>query len=208
MASAFPRQIEDMTRLPLYIVTGVLLLAGKVLIELSAGNGDRHGASLYQRIGGASGATTIVRSFLASLGDDDRLDVRFAEADIDRLWGPLTDLLCEATGGPCWYDGDGMLEVRRRPGVTEGAFAIMARHFATAMTDAGIGRYDRYAAMEAYVSMHGAMVGAPVAHRADLGPARARSARAAPHPRACARRACRHRGLISSANSPNHVHQF
>lgn len=150
-----------MTRPPLYIITGVLLLAGILAIELGAGNVDRHEASLYQRIGGPSGATTIVKSFLASLGDDNRLDVRFAEADMDRLWGPLTDLLCEATGGPCWYDGDGMLEVRRRPGITDDVFAIMARHFATAMTVAGVGRYDQFAAMEAYVSMRSAMVGHP-----------------------------------------------
>ena len=148
-----------MTRPPLYIVLGVPLLAGILLVELGAGNADRHEVSLYQRIGGPSGATTIVKSFLASVGDDDRLDVRFAEAGLDRLRGPLTDLLCEVTGGPCWYEGGGMLEVRRRPGVTDDLFAIMARHFAEAMTDAGVGRYDQFAAMEAYVSMHRAMVG-------------------------------------------------
>ena len=156
-----------MTRPPLYIVTGVLLLAGILLVELGAGNVDRHEVSLYQRIGGPSGATTIVRSFLATLGDDDRLDVRFAEADLDRLRGPLTDLLCEATGGPCWYEGDAMLEVRGRPGVTDDVFAIMARHFAAAMTDAGVGRYDQFAALEAYVSMHRAMVGQGVRNPDD-----------------------------------------
>lgn len=149
---------EEMTRLPLVIVTGILALAGMLPIGFGAGNVDRHEVPLYQRIGGPSGATTIVESFLSSLGDDDRLDVRFAEADTNRLRGPLTDLLCEATGGPCWYEGDGMLEVRRRPGVTEDVFAIMARHFAAAMTEAGVGRYDQFAAMEAYVGMHSAIV--------------------------------------------------
>ena len=52
-----------------------------------------------------------------------------------------------------------MLEVRRQPGVTDDVFQIMARHFATAMTDAGVGRYDQFAAMEAYVSMHRDIVG-------------------------------------------------
>ena len=134
------------------------MLAGMLLIEFGAGHVNRHEVSLYQRLGGASGATTIVESFLAGLGDDERLDLRPAETDMSRLRGPLIDLLCDATGGPCWYDGDGMLEVRRRPGVTDDLFAIMARHFAAAMTEAGVGTYDQFAAMEAYVGMHGAIV--------------------------------------------------
>ena len=147
-----------MTRLPLFIVVGALSLAGVLLIEFGVGSVDRNEVSLYQRIGGPSGATTIVDSFLAHLGGDDRLDVRFAEAEMNRLRGPLTDLLCDATGGPCWYEGNGMLDVRRRPGVTDDVFWIMARHFAAAMTDAGVGRYDQFAAMEAYVHMHDAIV--------------------------------------------------
>lgn len=147
-----------MTRPTLFLVTGVLVLAGILLIEFGASNVDRRKVSLYQRIGGPSGATTIVERFLANLGGDNRLDVRFAEADTSRLSGPLADLLCEATGGPCWYEGDGILEVRRRPGVADDLFAIMARHFAAAMTEAGVGRYDRYAAMEAYAGLHDVIV--------------------------------------------------
>ena len=147
-----------MKRLPLFIVPGVLALAGILLSEFGARGVDRHEASLYERIGGPSGATSIVAGFLARLGDDDRLDVRFAEDDMNRLRGPLADLLCEATGGPCWYEGDGSLEVRRRPGITGDLFGIMARHFAAAMTDAGVGRYDQYAAIEAYARMHDAIV--------------------------------------------------
>lgn len=149
-----------MTRPPLIIVTGVLMLAGMLLSEFGASDDvDRREVSLYQRIGGPTGANAIAGSFIANLGDDDRLDVRFAEADRNRLRGPLADLLCEATGGPCWYEGNGMLEVRRRPGVTDDVFGIMARHFAAAMTDAGVGRYDQFAAMEAYVGMHDVIVG-------------------------------------------------
>ncbi|MCY4453565.1 MAG: group 1 truncated hemoglobin [Immundisolibacterales bacterium] len=147
-----------MKRLPLFILTGALALAGILLVEFTTGNAGRHEVSLYQRIGGPSGATTIAEGFLASVGGDDRLVVRFAEADMDALRGPLSDLLCEATGGPCWYEGDGMLDVRRRPGVTEEVFGIMARHFAAAMIDAGIGTYDQYAAMEAYLAMHDTIV--------------------------------------------------
>ena len=149
---------EDMTRLPLLIVAGALSMAGILLVEFAGSNFDRQEVTLYQRIGGPSGVTTIVDGFLANVGGDERLDVRFAEADMNRLRGPLTDLLCDATGGPCWYEGNGILEVHRRPGVTDDVFGIMARHFAAAMYDAGVGRYDQFAAMEAYVNMHDAIV--------------------------------------------------
>ena len=147
-----------MTRLPLLVVTVAVSLAGMLLVGFAASNADRREVTLYQRIGGPSGATTIVEGFLANLGGDDRLHILFAEADMDHLRGPLTDLLCEATGGPCWYEGEGMLEVRRRPGVAEDVFGIMARHFAAAVTDAGVARYDRFAAMEAYLDMHDVIV--------------------------------------------------
>ena len=147
-----------MRRLPLLIVAGALSMAGILLVELAASNVDRREVTLYQRIGGPSGATTIVDGFLANVSGDDRLDVGFAEPDMNHLRGPLTDLLCEATGGPCWYEGNGMLEVRRRPGVVEGVFGIMARHFAAAMTDAGVGQYDQFAAMRAYLGMHDSVV--------------------------------------------------
>ena len=147
-----------MKRQPLFILTGALALVGILTVEFAASDSGRNEVSLYQRIGGLSGATTIVEGFLAGIGDDDRLVVRFAEADMDGLRGPLSDLLCEATGGPCWYEGDGMLDVRRRPGVTEEVFGIMARHFAAAMIDAGIGTYDQFAAMEAYLAMHDTIV--------------------------------------------------
>ena len=153
-----------MTRPTLLIVVGVLSMACILLIEFGTSNVGRPGASLYQRIGGPLGATTIVDGFLAHIGSDDRLDIGLAEADMGHLRGPLTDLLCEATGGPCWYEGDGMLEVRRRPGVTVGVFGIMVQHFTAAMTDAGVGLYDRYAAMEAYTGMHDAIVGQGLRH--------------------------------------------
>ena len=146
-------------RMALLAGVGALPLAGLVLLGFAASVEDRDNVALYQRIGGPSGVTKIVDGFLAEIDDDDRLEVRAPESDLNALRGPLSDLLCEATGGPCWYEGNGLLEVRGLPGVSDDLFGILARHFATAMADADVGRYDQFAAMKAYAAMYDVIVG-------------------------------------------------
>jgi hemoglobin len=66
------------------------------------------GGSLYQRLGGKDAITAVVDELLARLVRDDRVNRRFANADIPHLRLMLIDQICEATGGPCKYTGKDM----------------------------------------------------------------------------------------------------
>jgi len=53
---------------------------------------------------------------------DDRINGKFARTDVPRLKKMLVDQVCEATGGPCTYNGRGMPETHDGMGVTAGEF--------------------------------------------------------------------------------------
>ena len=71
----------------------------------------------------------------------------------------LIDQVCEATGGPCTYQGKTMLEAHKGMGVTKEEFGIIAAHFAAAMVKAGVGTQDQSAIMSVLAGMYDDIVG-------------------------------------------------
>ena len=67
-------------------------------------------ASLFERLGGSDAITLVVDSFVARCAGDDRINRKFERTDVPRLKKMLIDQVCEATGGPCTYDGRDMKE--------------------------------------------------------------------------------------------------
>ena len=142
-------------KLNLFTVMVLPVLAGtSILLASGAGTLDRDVAPLYERLGGEAGVELVVDNFLANVGDDDRLSVRFADTDMQRLRGLLIDRVCDATGGPCLSDGTGLPEAHKVVGVTEYEFSIMTQHFAEAMIDADVEVHEHIAAMHLLVDMH------------------------------------------------------
>lgn len=64
--------------------------------------------SLYDRLGGKQAITAVVDQFVANVAADGRINNRFATTDIPKLKGHLVDQVCQATGGPCQYQGRDM----------------------------------------------------------------------------------------------------
>jgi hemoglobin len=79
-------------------------------------------ASLYERLGGLDAITSVVDSFVVRCAGDDRINKKFVRSDIPRLKKMLVDQVCEATGGPCTYNGRSMPETHDGMGVTAGEF--------------------------------------------------------------------------------------
>lgn len=64
--------------------------------------------SLYQRLGGQDAITSVVEQFVANVGNDARINQRFATTDLTKLKRLLVEQVCEASGGPCKYSGRDM----------------------------------------------------------------------------------------------------
>lgn len=78
--------------------------------------------TLYQRLGGQPAIVAVVDDFVANVAADRRINRYFAHANIPALKAALVDQICQATGGPCVYQGPPMRVVHHRMHVTNRAF--------------------------------------------------------------------------------------
>ena len=91
--------------------------------EAPRSKGVEHMAvTLYERLGGIDAITAVVEDFRDGVAADDRINLKFARTDLTRLRKMLIDQVCEATGGPCEYNGRGMKEAHAGMKVTTGEF--------------------------------------------------------------------------------------
>jgi hemoglobin len=61
--------------------------------------------SLYDRLGGLPAISAVVDDFMQNIAADERVNARFAAANLTGLRQKLIDLVCQASGGPCVYKG-------------------------------------------------------------------------------------------------------
>src|SRR5437867_12544203 len=78
--------------------------------------------TLFERLGGIDAITAVVERFRDTVAEDDRINLKFLRTDMPRLRKMLIDQICEATGGPCKYNGRGMKEAHAGTRVTTGEF--------------------------------------------------------------------------------------
>jgi hemoglobin len=64
--------------------------------------------SLYERLGGKPAITAVVDDFVGRVAADNRINGKFANANIPRLKMLLVEQICQASGGPCIYTGRDM----------------------------------------------------------------------------------------------------
>jgi hemoglobin len=79
-------------------------------------------SSLYERLGGKPAIQAVVDDFVANVAADNRINQRFAGANIPRLKTMLVDQICEATGGPCKYTGRSMKAAHAGMKITDAEF--------------------------------------------------------------------------------------
>ena len=91
--------------------------------------------TLYDRLGGIDGITAVVESFRDRVAADDRINLKFARTDLARLRKMLIDQVCEATGGPCRYNGRSMKEAHAGMAVTKGEFDALVDDLVKTLND-------------------------------------------------------------------------
>jgi hemoglobin len=79
-------------------------------------------ALLFDRLGGLDAIKAVVDAFVGRCAGDARINGKFARTDVPRLKQMLVDQICQATGGPCTYEGRDMRETHTGMGVTAGEF--------------------------------------------------------------------------------------
>lgn len=79
-------------------------------------------ATLYERLGGKPAIEAVVGDFLAKVGSDGRVRHQPSPERVPVLKNLLTELVCEAAGGPCTYTGRDMRSAHAGMGITGDEF--------------------------------------------------------------------------------------
>ncbi len=89
--------------------------------------------SLYERLGGKSAITAVVDQFVSNVAADGRINSRFACTDIPKLKGHLVDQVCQATGGPCTYQGRDMKRTHLGMQISSADFGALVQDLVAAL---------------------------------------------------------------------------
>ena len=109
-----------------------VLLTGS---DLAAAQGDASQKSLYDRLGGLAPISVVVSDFVDALVPDAVLNANPAiDAARKRVPAPylkyhVTAMVCQATGGPCQYQGRGMKESHAHLNITNREWERMVTLF-------------------------------------------------------------------------------
>lgn len=97
--------------------------------------------SLYERLGGYDAIAAVVSDFADRLVADPKLSRSFGGFSADRLRQFKefnTQLICQATGGPCRYLGRDMTTTHKGSRVTAEEFDIVAGHLVESLDKFGV----------------------------------------------------------------------
>jgi len=144
-----------------HLILIVLLAAGCGGTTSSTGSTTPAGGgkSLYDRLGGKEAISAVVDDFVARLSADERVNARFANADVPHLKAMLVDQICEATGGPCKYTGKDMKTAHAGMNITEAEFNAMGEDMGKALDQQKVAKADQDQLIGALVPMKPQIVG-------------------------------------------------
>ena len=89
--------------------------------------------SLYERLGGKGAITAVVDDFVGRVAADNRINGKFANANIPRLKMLLVEQICQASGGPCTYTGRDMKTAHGGMGITSQEFDALVGDLAASL---------------------------------------------------------------------------
>lgn len=121
----------------LYVVLSILLLALPVVAQDAATTEaqEKSAPSLYERLGGVYNIAVVVDDFFERLLVNDILNanpaIDEARARVPKagLKYRVTELVCQAAGGPCTYTGRSMMESHQHLNITEREWDAMVDDF-------------------------------------------------------------------------------
>lgn len=96
--------------------------------------------TLYERLGGKDSIVAVVDDFVGRCAADDRINGKFARTDIGRLKQMLVDQVCQASGGPCSYEGRDMRATHDGMAVTAGEFDALVEDLVATLDQFGVAK--------------------------------------------------------------------
>ncbi|HEX2055824.1 MAG TPA: group 1 truncated hemoglobin, partial [Nitrospiraceae bacterium] len=99
--------------------------------------------SLYDRLGGKPAITAVVDDFVGRVAADNRINGKFANADIPRLKRMLVEQICQASGGPCTYTGRDMKTAHAGMGISGSEFDALVGDLVATLSKFKVGEREK-----------------------------------------------------------------
>jgi hemoglobin len=114
--------------------------------------------SLYDRLGGKPALTAVVNELWAVASTDTRINARFAHTKPEIFGGQLVDFLCQASGGPCKYQGQDMKTAHTGMRLTDAEFGALAEDTVMALDKFKVPAAEKNEVMGLLASLKGDVV--------------------------------------------------
>lgn len=117
------------------------------------------GPSLYDRLGKKDAIIAVVDDFVANVEADARINARFKNADGPKLKQALVDQICEATGGPCKYQGKDMKTAHTGMNIKDDEFTALVEDLKKSLDKFKVGAKEQEELLGALGGMKKDIVG-------------------------------------------------
>lgn len=150
-------------------IASYLIISGFVLGVTGCNTMESHSGkmmaekSLYDRLGGKPAITAVVDDFVGRVAADNRINGKFANANIPRLKAMLVDQICQASGGPCTYAGRDMKSAHAGMGITGGEFDALVGDLVATLNKFKVPEREKNELLGALGPMKGDIVEMPMA---------------------------------------------
>lgn len=114
--------------------------------------------SLYERLGGLPAISAVVDELMKNIAADTRIAHRFALTDLTDLRNKLIEQICQATGGPCIYQGRDMKSVHKGQRVSGADFTALVEDLIKALDHFKVPEKEKHELLGALASMQGDIV--------------------------------------------------
>jgi hemoglobin len=114
--------------------------------------------SLFDRLGGLNAISAVVDDFAGNVLNDPRINKKFAKTDAPRLLANLKDFVCNATGGPCQYNGLSMKAAHDHMRVTGGEFNALVEDLVKSLDKFNVGETEKKELLGALAGLRGDII--------------------------------------------------
>lgn len=135
-----------------------LLASGLIAISLSAASfaADK---TLYERLGGKAALQAVVGELWNNVAADARINGRFKHTKPEAFGGQLVEFLCQASGGPCQYQGKDMKSAHTGMKLTDAEFNALAEDTTKALNKFKVPAKEQSEVIGMLASLKGDVVG-------------------------------------------------
>lgn len=145
-----------MKRSGLFFAAICLALTGGIVLPAAAGEAA---PKLFDRLGGLPAIQAVVGRTIDSAARDPRTSRSFKDIKLDALKDSVAAQLCEASGGPCKYEGESMVKAHKGLDITTGEFDAFALQLIAALDYYKVGAVEKDELLQLLGPMKSEIVG-------------------------------------------------